>query len=467
MAAWECRDKEDLARDDYDKPLRKKAKSLERENMRLKQLLRENQICWSSASRAWLGGRKRTTRSSSAKKDLGNPHLPTEVILRILDFALTSDFPIIDPLSPATEANLTEVEKKRGNQIAIHFLATCRALHEEGTKIFWESNTFIFTTPQALRNLSELAVGLRQNITHVNFRIIARYYDDNPNPRKHKKLEKRYHRELKGDTRLRVQQRPREIPLVRGGFRSYAWTQIVDFLTGLRAPHDPSQKLCRRTPKPKLLPCLSSVRLDLVNFSDTHLPFSGPEFHDATSHEFGCTLDELQVTGMPEEDVGMKAAAELSGLLKDEGLYLDGEASYVAHLKGPLQALSGTSWTPRVVRALKEPEDEEESDWDMDPNTIFSRGHTKIGVMPPAPAEIGHPPSPFSEDRIIWKKVPVGRDLSEREWLVFWRNTGFEIDEADSDYMCGCDICGSPTCDCYDDSLDEDDEDAMMELGVL
>lgn len=371
--------------------------------------------------------------------DLGRPHLPTEVILRILQFALTSPYPIIDPLSPLTPTNLTEFERNRGNQVAIHFLATCRALNEEGTKLFWNLNTFIFTTPEAVRDFAGLNAEYRSRISHVNFRIVARYYDDQE---RKQKLGRSYHRHLRKEMKLKVHQRPREMPLIRGGLRSYSWTQIVDFLTALRAPYDPSFHL-KSTPRPRLLPSLASLRLDLVNFSDTVLPFSGPEFHDVTSHEFGCTLNEIQVTGMPRDDTGMKASAELSGMLKDEGLYLDCQASFVAPSNRPLHPLRGDDWCSRVVRAWKEGEEETDSDLDMSPDSIFNRGHTKIGVLPSAPAEVGHPASTRSDDIVIWKRVPKSRDSSERVWVQFSRYNGYEITDSDSEAeFCPC--CGDP-----------------------
>ncbi|KAL3955500.1 hypothetical protein ACCO45_011063 [Purpureocillium lilacinum] len=145
---WECRDKEDQAKASYEFPLRRANQELSEENLRLKRILRENGISWSPVAQAHLKQRdpnKRRTRSSKTH-DLGRPHLPTEIILRILKFALTSAQSIIDPLSPATSDHLTEREKTRGNQIAIHFLATCRALHVEGTRYLWECNEFTFTT---------------------------------------------------------------------------------------------------------------------------------------------------------------------------------------------------------------------------------------------------------------------------------------------------------------------------------
>jgi hypothetical protein len=364
-----------------------------------------------------------------------------EVILRILKFALKSPYPIVDPLWPLNSENLTEKEKSRGNQIAIHFLATCKALHMEGTRYLWENNSFVFTSPQAVTNFAELDFKYRHMITHINFRIIARYYDDQR--RKHR-LDRCYHADLTKDHLLKVHMRPRGSPLVRGGFRCYTWNQIVDFLAALRAPYEPS-KSSSRQPRPRLLPALTSMRIDLVNFSDTLLPFSGSELHDMTAHELGCTLNELHVTGMPFDDTGMKASAELSGMLKDEGLYLDGPASYVA-LSKHLQPLSGPRWCARVIRAWKSKEGEPDPDSDDEDehDYPFGHNHPKLGTLPPAPPEEGHPPSTREEDTVIWKRVPTSRDGVDRQWVQFSRFSGYEINDPDWDSedegICPC--CG-------------------------
>ncbi|KAF4126825.1 hypothetical protein GMORB2_0562 [Geosmithia morbida] len=453
--AFECRDKEDQARAAYNGPLRRTNRTLVDENMRLKRLLRENGIAWSAVSQDHLvQPNKRKTRSSMTSQDLGRPHLPVEVILRILHFAMMSPHPIIDPLSALTPANLSEDERARGNQIAIHFLATCRSLYTEGIRMLWSLNTFVFTTPEAVRAFGELNAEYRSRISHVNFRIVARYYDDQD--RKHR-LGRSYHRHMKKEVKLRVEQRPKEVPIIRGGFRSYTWNQVADFLTGLRAPYDPSFHL-KSTPRPKLLPSLTSLRLDLVNFSDTVIPFSGPDFHDITSHEFGCNLNEIQVTGMPHDDPGMKASAELSGLLKDEGLYLDGQAAFVAPVNRPLIPLKGDRWCSRVVRAQRESSYESDSEFDMIPDTIFSRGHAKIGIMPPAPAETGHPTSTRPDDVVIWKRVPTSRDSDERVWVQFCRHNGYEMTDRILDHdLCPC--CGDPRRPNNIDFSDEDDDD--------
>jgi len=441
---WECRDKEDQAKAAFNHPLRRANQSLTEENMKLKRILRENGISWSSVALSHMNQHnplKRKTRSSMTAQELGHPYLPMEVILRILKFAMKSPFPIVDPLSPLTPENMSDKEKTRGNQIAINFLATCRALHVEGTRYLWESNNFTFTTPQAVRTFAELPVKFRQGITHITFRVIARYYDDQP-CRRHK-LDRCYHGDLKKDHVLKVQQRPTESPLIRGGFRCYTWNQIVDFLEGLRAPFDPIYRN-RKQPRPRMLPSLVSLRLDLVNFSDTLLPFSGSELHDICSHELGCTLNELQVTGMPFDDTGMKASAEMSGMLKDEGLYLDGPASYMAHSRH-LQPLSGKKWCARVIRAWK-PKDDDDEDSENDSDTVHghSHSHVRLGALPPAPTEEGHPTSNRDEESVIWKRVPVSRDMEKRDWVQFSRSSGYEISDLDwdSDEEGICPCCG-------------------------
>ncbi|KAG8425483.1 hypothetical protein J3458_002178 [Metarhizium acridum] len=469
---WECRDKEDQAQASFNHPMRRTNQILVEENMRLKRILRENGISWSPVAQAHLiqqnPALRRRTRASMSAHELGCPSLPTEVILRILKFAMKSPYPIIDPLSRLSHEHLSEKEKTRGNQVAIHFLATCRVLRTEGTRYFWETNNFTFTTPEALRNFSELSSQYRNQITHLNLRIIARYYDDQR--RKHR-LERGYHTDLKKDQLLKVRLRPKEPPLIRGGFRCYTWSQVTDFLMALRAPYDPNYK-DKNNPRPRLLPGLLSLRLDLVNFSETLLPFSGSELHEVASHELGCTLNELQVTGMPFDDAGMKASAELSGMLKDEGLYLDGSPSFVAHAKH-LQPLSGKRWCARVVRAFKGREDDDDSDEydeddEMDGPSHHGHFHARIGTMPPAPVEEGHPTSSRDPDKVIWKRVPLSRDDDARYWVQFSRRGGHEIAdpdwETDDEGICPCCGEGHPGSSFLSFMMEQDDDDDFMDF---
>ncbi|KAG6228715.1 hypothetical protein E4U25_007579 [Claviceps purpurea] len=428
---WECRDHEDQAKASYNNPLKRTNHVLSEENMRLKRILRENGISWSPVAQAHMAQPDLTcsgkrTRSSRRIEEVGRNRLPVEVILRILKYVTQSPYPIIDPLSRSTPEHLTEMERSRGSQIAIHILATCRALHAEGTRYLWESNTFVFTTPEALHRFAELSPKYRNKITSVTLRVIARYYDDcNETYR----LDGTYHPDLKTHQVLKVHMRPKEPRPIRGGFRGYSWHQIADFLVALRAPYDPSYKN-KHSPRPRLLPSLSILRLDLVNFADAMLPSAIPrsELHEVASHEFGCTLNELQITGMPDGDTGRNMSEELTCMLKDEGLFLHGCATYVAQTR-QLQKLSCTKWCARVVRAsVREGpspvEDVAAASDDDEQSVDYTQ---RLGILPPAPTEEGHPALFHDQADVIWKRIPLTRDSKERRWVPFSRATGREM----------------------------------------
>ncbi|OHE96852.1 hypothetical protein CORC01_07819 [Colletotrichum orchidophilum] len=446
---WECRDVEDQAEAYYNHPLRSMNKALVEENAMLKKLLRENNISWSPVSANYQKYKSDFQRArSSSTGPHPYPYLPTEVLLRILKCSLTSKDPIIDPLSKLTPDNLTVLEKGRSNQIAIHFLATCKAMHEEGNRILWSQNTFTFTTDQAVKNFANLDFGFRKNIQHVNFRIIAQFYDDKK--RKHK-LERSYHPYLKNDITLRTIPRVNELTYARGGFRCYSWGQVTDFLRALRPPFDPKHD--KKMVRPKLLPGLASLRIDLVNFLDDFLPMPSSDLHDMASHELGCSLNELQVTGLPIDDTGNKATAELTGLLRDEGLFLAGLPSFV-QVKNSLKPLPGISSCARVVRAwmsIKGKGDSTHPDSSHSESEVdMGHHHPREPIMPPAPPETGHPKSaPNREDLTIWKKVPKTRDGDDRQWAEFCRSSGFPMEDieemmGDDDELGVCPCCGEP-----------------------
>lgn len=357
-----------------------------------------------------------------------------EALLNIMRFALLSPYPIIDPLSPLDAGTLTKNEKQRGNQIAIHFLSTCSALHAEGTRYLWEQNQFVFTSPEALRRFGELNIRFRQSIKHVTLRIIARYYDDETRPQK-RKIGRSYHLAVKKSHTLAVSRRPKESPLVRGGFRCYSWNQVVDFLCALRTPFNTSAGQ-ETKPEPKLFPSIQSLRLDLVNFTED-LPYPALNLHDIACHEMACSLDELSVTGMPSDDAGVRAETELAGLLKDDGLYLDGLPTYIA-VKGSLHTLpdSPRGWSSKVIRCWKHGESESSSDSEMLDDHFhhfddLDDPRRPLGILPPANTQSDQPKG---TDYIIWKNIPVSRDSNERIWTPFSRTTGHEIDiDSESD----------------------------------
>ncbi|EOO01156.1 hypothetical protein UCRPA7_3372 [Phaeoacremonium minimum UCRPA7] len=468
---WDGRDQEEQAEAWYNQPLRVKNRNLEDENMRLKRLLREHGIAWSPSVAAnpnfqagitntgkGTSGSTRRTRASITADQGRLPHLPVEVLLRILHYSLTSRDAIIDPLSKSKAENLTPYEKSRGNQVAIHFLATCKAFHIEGTRIFWENNSFVFTTPEALRNFAEVDAGLRKTVKHVNLRIIARYFDDEKRPHK---LGREYHTTLKKDVALKVTPRIKENQtLARKGFHCYTWTQTIDFLEALRAPFDPKHD--KKTSRPRLFPNLESMRIDFVNFPEYFLPYSETDLHEVSSHDLGCTLNELLVTGLPCCEVGMKAGADLQGMVKDDGLFLDGNPAFI-QLKTSLKPLSGYGLCAKVVRAYRKlakekmEKDKENAQngqaSDFDPTQTFANlsmnpghsHHAHLPDLPSVPEEEGHPVSVWKKKKTVWKRVPESRDSNVRKWIEFDRNSGYPIEDV---------------LDFYDD--DSDDEDAFL-----
>ncbi|KAI1775511.1 hypothetical protein F4818DRAFT_441604 [Hypoxylon cercidicola] len=454
--AWECRDQADQAEIYYNHPLRTKVRRLEDENLTLKRLLRENGISWQTRPKSVQASGGRVTRSSSSKarcKPL--PHVPVEVQLRILSFALTSSHPIVDPLCRVKPEHLLVREKTKTPQLAIHFLTTCRAYYVEGNKVLWSNNSFVFTNPEALRNFAEVDFKFRQHIKEVNFRLIARFYDDEE--RTHK-ISRHHHPDLKKPVALTVHKRPKENTLARRGFRTYGWYQLVDFLTALLPPFDPDRvspydgATIAYPPAPKLLPSLEKLRIDFVNFGDDMFNSPPPQLHELASHQLGCTLNEVVLTGLPSDDSGLRACNELAGLLKDEGLLIDHAPSMVA-LKNSIRALNCGSnechYSAKVVRAMRPIADHHHDDF---------HGHFGAG-FPAAPKEEGEPPfSPYHSCRTIWKRVPVKiYEGDERKWMLFDRMSGHPWDEVEDeatmfDFMGGsddgsdegivCDNCG-------------------------
>ncbi|KAI4866079.1 hypothetical protein F4820DRAFT_269043 [Hypoxylon rubiginosum] len=431
--AWECRDQADQAEIYYNHPLRTKVRRLEDENLTLKRLLRENGINWQSRPKPVQASNGRVTRSSAKAKCKPLPHVPVEVQLRILSFALTSSRPIVDPLCRVKPEHLLVREKAKNPQLAIHFLTTCKAYYVEGNKVLWTNNSFVFTTPETLRNFAEIDLKFRRNIKEVNFRIIARFYDDEE--RIHK-INRHHHPDLKKPIPLNVHKRPRENALARRGFRAYGWYQLVDFLTALLPPYDPYRAsfdgaLWNHIPSPKLLPNLEKLRIDFVNFGDDTFNTPPPQLHDLASHQLGCTLNEVVLTGLPSDDSGLRASNELAGLLKDEGLLIDHAPSMVA-LKNSIRALNcGTAechYSAKVVRAMRPVVDHHADQHDD------VHGHS-IPEFPTAPKEEGDPPfSPFHSCRTIWKQVPVKiYEGDERKWMLFDRMSGLPWDEIEDE----------------------------------
>ncbi|KAI1087579.1 hypothetical protein F5B19DRAFT_475144 [Rostrohypoxylon terebratum] len=440
--AWECRDQADQAEIYYNHPLRTKIRRLEDENLALKRILLENGIPWNFRSRSAHISNGRMTRSSSRIRCRPLPHIPVEIQLRILYFAMTSPQPIVDPLCKTKPGHLLIQEKTKSNQIAIHFLATCKAYHSEGTKFLWNNNSFVFTTPEALRNFAEVPLKFRRDIKDINFRIIAKFYDDEDRTRK---ISRNHHPDLKKAIPLMIHKRPKENTPARRGFRTYGWYQLIDFLTAMLPPYDPSHPSTPHVlnPMPKLLPSLEKLRIDFVNFGMNMFSSPPAQLHDLASHQFGCTLNELVLTGLPTDDVGERVSNELAGLLKNEGLLIDHAPTLVAQ-KNCIRSLTCDTvechYTSKVIRAA--------GNIDMNPYVHGDELHAhSFGLeYPAAPKDEGEPPNSFFHScRTIWKKVPVKLEGDERKWELFDRISGQPWDEVEEEAtMYDCASIGEP-----------------------
>ncbi|KAM7200815.1 hypothetical protein V8F33_003746 [Rhypophila sp. PSN 637] len=465
----ECRDQYQEAEQYYNNPLRVENRALKDEILSLKRLLRENSIPWNSkidAGHAPKRIKTRLTRSSfrSATSVNSCPPLPVEIQLQILTHALTAKDPIIDPLCKLKMENLSEQEqkgRKNGYQLAIGLLATCKAYHAEGTRILWTRNEFVFTTHQAVREFCNVPFEFRSKVERVTLRIIAHYYDEekkcpHPGPRRLKPIRNGGNAPARQRT-VRVTDRPKEeSTLARRGFRSYTWTQVVDFLNGLRPPFDPSHT--GSTPRPRLLPGLKSIRIDFVDFPAGFLRSADMELHSLAFHDLGCTLDELMVTGLPDCTYAAKVLVDLTGMVKDDGLLLKCKAAFIAKTNH-LSARADCAPTAQVVRSWKPlakewgeyfPDDFDEDEWDFHDYHDHHHHHPigDLPVMPPAPEEEGHPESAWLERRTIWKRVPESRDSAERKWVEFGRVMGTpvgpysEARDVDDEGELVCPTCG-------------------------
>ncbi|TGJ80873.1 hypothetical protein E0Z10_g7890 [Xylaria hypoxylon] len=425
--AWECRDQTDQAELYCNQPLRAKNRRLEDENLALKRLLRKHSISWQINQPKPIRAKSSRVTRASTSQERALPHLPVEIQLRVLSYALTSPHPIIDPLCKSRPERMLVHEKSKLNSIAIHFLATCRAYRFEGTRFLWSNNTFLFTSPASLRHFAELDSAYRHEVRHVTFRLIAKFYDDED--RVHR-LPTSYHPNLKASIKLTVHRRPKENTLARRGFRAYAWYQLIDFLDAMLPPYDPNSKFLSLTqPRPRLLPGLETLRIDFVNFIDDLLQYPPPQLHDLASHQLGCMLNEVILTGVPTDECGLRVSTELSGLLKDEGLLIEHPPTLVA-VKDGVRLL-------RCVNAVCDPAAKVVRGMHSIQEDFLDDDHHRHNWLDfsPAPQEEGDPPFSTSHScRTIWKKVPTKLDgTGERRWELFDRVSGMPWEDAEEE----------------------------------
>ncbi|KAL8376068.1 hypothetical protein RB595_007266 [Gaeumannomyces hyphopodioides] len=469
--AWDCRDQVDRATLFYQEG--EKRRKIEEENQNLKRLLRQHGICWSPAvahradffdgsSDVKLSARDRVTRTATRARTAAaraadkGARLPSEIFLRIIEFAMTSPGPIIDPLTKPNHRSITAKEARAGSGLAIGLMAVSRTFRVEATKVLWSRNTFVFTTPEALLGMANLSLEIRSQIKHINLRIIARYYKDDSRPLS---LPKRDHPNLPRALNLPINERPKGHSGAIGGLRSYAWLQVVDFLTALLPPYQPpprskdkKRKRDLGTPlsRPRLLPNLDKMRIDLVNFPQRllrNLPAN--DLHQIAAHELACTLSELTVTGFPCCIVGIRAASDVSEMLRDNGLFVDGGVAYMQQRGGRLETVKKIpAFACRVIRprlpTLKKAVDDTAGSEDELPNDLESQPgwrpldmhhhhhHNNEHYDPlPVPVETEGEHSCW-ESGTIWKQVPSSLVSEEkREWVEFESDRGFAVDDID------------------------------------
>jgi hypothetical protein len=155
--------------------------SLVKENERLKALLLKHSISWVDSKadqricRMSLRSVDHSIFRENSQKAL--PHLPMEIQLKILKYAMKCSTPIIDPFFKHRPEHLTTDEKLEQKRIPVQLLAVCKVFHSEGTKYFF-ANEFVFTQVAALGNFAKIPYELRGTIKNVTFRVVGRYYDN-------------------------------------------------------------------------------------------------------------------------------------------------------------------------------------------------------------------------------------------------------------------------------------------------
>ena len=91
-----------------------------KENERLKALLFDNGISWvPEKAKERVSVHKMTTRKRSSATTKQLPHLPMEIQLRILGFAMMCPFPVIDPFMKPQMEHLTKEEQMQRNKYPV------------------------------------------------------------------------------------------------------------------------------------------------------------------------------------------------------------------------------------------------------------------------------------------------------------------------------------------------------------
>jgi len=389
------------------------------ELQRLRTLLDTNKIPWakpavqssSSHSKRILrsSSQRQTTlfpwaRSAAVKQKIGQkqlPHLPAEILLRILNVAMVQPHPVIDPFWKLLPENLTSQEQKNPS-LSLGLLSVNKLFREEGIKMFIMGNQFIFTQVEALQNFARFSPESRASIQHVTLRIIAKYYDDTA----YKKVLRgngAYHAVLESPI-VWVKARPSVGPLDKG-IQSYSWQQFMDFLQALVLYRRSSSNGQHQV----LFSNLKSMRIDCVNFSD-HIPFLGSPLISILRWHVGQLVEELTITGLVEEDLSNGETRFLQSLVKDNGIFGSGVPLFASAKSDRLKDLPGYDLELTLVKPT------------------ISTSTDSISISPTHP-EGGTPPkSVFPSDLTIWKYVSDSLANPSRKWIEFHRRCGQPVD---------------------------------------
>lgn len=400
------------------------------ENRRLKALLDQHNIPYVVRDNSLK------THRMSLRHAKVLPLLPKELQLKILGYALTCPHPIIDPFIKHRVEHLTQEERKTRKKIPVNLFVVCRDFQSEGLRLFIANNDFIFTQLAALHRFAQVPAQLRSGINHVTLRIVGRYYDNEQ--RKQNFLGLSYHPELR-DFKTPITRRPEGANMDRG-LHAYCYYQFGDFLKALLVPKPTGPRSIE-----KLLPSLKSIRIDLVNFCD-YLWHPGRDFAAIIRWQTGPIVEEMIITGVPEDDPEEGVESLLDRLVIKEGVFSSGPpifASAVKHLK-PLRPLGLAT---RVVRAETNSE------------------KLKKGLEYTHPEGGKAPPSFYPPGRTIWKYTQDRLDKPQKRWIEFDRRTGYPAEDVDmwsdigDDEMYDSD--GEPI-----DQSDDTDSDVMAGIEV-
>jgi len=347
---------------------------------------------------------RRSARRSAQGLSKDLPKLPVEIQLRILSNAMTCPDPIIDPFYKLNRDTVVK-EEWRKKQININFLATCKAFHVEGLRLLFANNTFIFTQAPALEDFAKLPVHLRSTVKQVTLRVVGQYYDEDAG-RRDLTGNVPYHNSI---DKLMMPIVARPSGMVKDkGIQAYCWEQLADFLRALLMPAPASVF------RQKLLPRLDFLRIDLVNFCD-HLPYGGYQFGSLIRWHLGQVVDELLITGAPEDDMDDGLTQEervLHQLVRDEGLVGSAAPQFVSNKSGGLKRLRPNGIAQRLVRANKTPKSQ----------LVSTPFHPEGGE---------HPKSAFKPGKTIWKWTSDSLANPEKRWIEFHRQSGMPADDID------------------------------------